>query len=922
VTPAPVLSSYENASRSLSRDGGLSVALPNGNDLWIFADTGVLDNNSSGQMVVSQFITGGTSAEGPYAAGQIPTSLSEVPSPGQPLSLSLTNPPAQFPPAPTNVYLPDGSGRSCSPPLGQYTARWATGAALIPGTAHVLITYSEMCVYQGTFQTEGWGFLEYNWQTNALDVPPDDVFPPVRSGAAFASKLALGNPVISNGQVSLFSMVCTRLFVGCNSGQVYAATLPIDLATLRNPASYSVNPIATDGSASWQPVSLHVASYPDAPFRMIETTAVTGSYDVLTASSATGPWHLETTGLAQGCQGLSSGFCYSLAGHPELSTSSQLVLTYLDPGAGPMGTTGPVGHLVGIGASYTVPVPDAPLDLSAVASGSSVQLGWSPPSNATPGVTYNVYRTTTQGKERANAAAPIAKGVTGTGYTDSSVTTSTTYYYVVTATNPLGFEGLGSEEASTVPSRPPAPTIEQPTTGNTEATIDFTPQSSDGGSPITSYTATANDQTDPARGGQTQTGAGSPITITGLTNGDSYTFTVAATNTVGTGPAAAPSSSVIPNAPLPYHPVAPTRITDTRTGGGPLGPNTTRKVTVAGAGGVPTTGVSAVVLNVTATDPTAPSYLTVWPAGSTRPTASNLNFSPGQTVPNLVEVAVGANGQVSIYNPAGSVDVVVDLEGYVGPSTTAGAGLYNPLAPARITDTRMGGGPLGPNATLNVKVTGTGGVPTTGVSAVALNVTATDATASSYLTVWPTGSSPPMASNLNFTPGETVPNRVIVPVGTGGQVGIYNPAGSVDVVVDVSGYFTDGSNASATGSQFTPTTPARITDTRPGSGSGNAGETLTPGATLTAQVSGAGGVPAGAVAGAVMNVTTTDATAPSYLTVWPTALTQPLASDLNWVAGETVPNLVAAKLGPDGAVQVFNAAGSTDVVVDVSGWYS
>ncbi|HWC38723.1 MAG TPA: hypothetical protein VG476_09355, partial [Acidimicrobiales bacterium] len=108
----------------------------------------------------------------------------------------------------------------------------------------------------------------------------------------------------------------------------------------------------------------------------------------------------------------------------------------------------------------------------------------------------------------------------------------------------------------------------------------------------------------------------------------------------------------------------------------------------------------------------------------------------------------------------------------------------------------------------------------------------------------------------------------------------------------------------------------------PGSGRANSGETLALGGTLTAQVAGAGGVPSTGAAGAVMNVTTTGSTAPSYLTVWPTAVTRPLASDLNWVAGETVPNLVVAKLGPDGALQVFNAAGSTDVVIDVSGWYS
>jgi hypothetical protein len=167
-----------------------------------------------------------------------------------------------------------------------------------------------------------------------------------------------------------------------------------------------------------------------------------------------------------------------------------------------------------------------------------------------------------------------------------------------------------------------------------------------------------------------------------------------------------------------------------------------------------------------------------------------------------------------------------------------------------------------------------------------------------------------------------VPNRVQVPVGTGGQVSIFNPAGSVDVVVDVGGYFTDSSNPSATGAQFTATTPARITDTRPGSGLPNAGNTLGPNGSIKVQVSGAGGVPATGVTAAVMNTTVTNTTAQSFLTVWPTAVPQPPISDLNWVAGQTVPNLVVVKLGSDGAVQVFNASGKTDVVVDVMGFYS
>jgi hypothetical protein len=87
------------------------------------------------------------------------------------------------------------------------------------------------------------------------------------------------------------------------------------------------------------------------------------------------------------------------------------------------------------------------------------------------------------------------------------------------------------------------------------------------------------------------------------------------------------------------------------------------------------------------------------------------------------------------------------------------------------------------------------------------------------------------------------------------------------------------------------------------------------------QVSGVGGVPASGVGAVVANVTVTNTTGASYLTVWPDGTAQPNASDLNWVAGETVPNLVVVELGSDGAVDIYNYSGSTDVIVDVEGYY-
>ncbi|MHB8323068.1 MAG: CHAP domain-containing protein [Candidatus Dormibacteria bacterium] len=346
----------------------------------------------------------------------------------------------------------------------------------------------------------------------------------------------------------------------------------------------------------------------------------------------------------------------------------------------------------------------------------------------------------------------------------------------------------------------------------------------------------------------------------------------------------------------------------------------TLNLTVTG-GSVPA-DATAVVLNVTVTDTNlAPSYLTVYPAGGALPLASNLNWVPRQTVPNLIVVPVGTNGQISITDYAGSTDVVVDLEGYFAPpSGGSTAGEYIPLVPTRIADTRPGSGQagaghsLGPQASLTVQVAGAGDVPATNVAAAVLEVTATDTTASSYLTAYPAGAPRPTASNLNWAAGATVANTVVVPVSSSGQITLFNASGTADVVVDVSGYFSAATGTPANASLYTPLAPVRVLDTRAG-----AGAPLPPGGSLTQPLAGLDGISSTATA-VTANITTTDTTAASYLTVYPGGA-RPLVSALNWAAGQTIANLAVATLSSSGGLSLYNAFGQADVVMDVSGWF-
>ena len=380
---------------------------------------------------------------------------------------------------------------------------------------------------------------------------------------------------------------------------------------------------------------------------------------------------------------------------------------------------------------------------------------------------------------------------------------------------------------------------------------------------------------------------------------------------------AANSYAAAPPVPGVYTAVTPVRLLDTRTNGSTLGGGGSLNLTVAGVPG----NATAVVLNVTATNTSTAGFFTVFPTGFGRPTASNLNWSAHETVPNLVTAGLGSAGRVTIYNGVGSADAVVDLEGYYATSAGGSAGEFVPVTPARITDTRAGSGQanagmhLGPTGTLDVQSTGAGGIPASGVSAVVMNVTATNTSAAGFFTVFPTGVARPLASNLNWTPGVTVPNRVIVPLGTGGKVAFYNGVGSADLIVDVNGYFTD---STASGASFTVLSPTRIVDTR--NGTGGRSSPLGQGQTMMVTVAGGGGVP-GTAKAVVLNVTVDGPTAASDLVVWPDGTSAPVASDLNFVAGQAVPNLVIVKLSAGGKIDIRNDFGSTSVIVDVVGWY-
>jgi len=455
--------------------------------------------------------------------------------------------------------------------------------------------------------------------------------------------------------------------------------------------------------------------------------------------------------------------------------------------------------------------------------------------------------------------------------------------------------------------------------------------------------------------------------ISGLTDGADYVFVVRAESVNGLGASVlssttriapaptntTPSTTSVPSAttttttpsgnllppvtPTSYHPVAPVRLSDTRSaaegaltvdgqemGRGALSAGSIDSVQIAGRGDVPVTGVEAVALNVTVVDPSLAGFVSVYPTGEPPPSASSLNFAAGQTIPNMVLSKLGTDGSISIFNGTGSVHVVVDVVGWF-----SSAGGYGSLKPARIVDTRsgiyrtidggsQGIGAIGAGRSLSVSVLGRGGVPATRVSAVAVNLVAANAGAPGHLTVYPGQSAKPNASNLNFVGGQTIANMAIAKVGSDGTIAIANGSSMpTNVVVDVVGWFDADS-------QYTSLDPARLFESRDSSTIDGRERNIGPiggGQTVAFTVAGRGGVPLTGARAVALNVTVAGSTANGYLTAFASGGSVPRVSSLNFAPGQIIPNLVIVEVGVDGKVALFNSAGSTPVVVDVVGWF-
>jgi uncharacterized protein (DUF1501 family) len=372
------------------------------------------------------------------------------------------------------------------------------------------------------------------------------------------------------------------------------------------------------------------------------------------------------------------------------------------------------------------------------------------------------------------------------------------------------------------------------------------------------------------------------------------------------------SGAVPPTVVGDYVSLATARLYDSRSSRLlPLGAGTTGEVQVLGKGGVPTTGVSAVALHITALGGSEPSHFSAWPTGAARPDVANVMVPASRAQPALVVVKTGQGGRVNVANDLGMAHCVVDVVGYFRP---AAANRLHMLAPFRLMDSRYGVGVpkaiIGGGGVRVVKVRGVHGVPATAQSVV-LNVTALLSSGTTNITVYPSGTARPAFSSMSTAKGLVVPNLVIAKIGTDGKIVVHNSLGVVHVVADVVGYLAP--TTTSTG-RFVPLAPGRVFEMQGMSASGNTATSFA--------VVGTHGVPAAGVHAVLLNVAGVNASDPTSVTVWPSGAVKPPSSALNLAKGVDGSNLVIVRPGTLNKFVVANTAGAVDIGIDVVGYFT
>jgi RHS repeat-associated protein len=195
-----------------------------------------------------------------------------------------------------------------------------------------------------------------------------------------------------------------------------------------------------------------------------------------------------------------------------------------------------------------------------------------------------------------------------------------------------------------------------------------------------------------------------------------------------------------------------------------------------------------------------------------------VNYATGDTLANMVTVPLGSDGKIDLTVSGGTVQLIADLAGYYAAPGSA----FNTTGPVRVMDTRNGtGGTTGPVAggsTVVLSLAGANGVPSSGVTAVVVNLTVTGATAGGNVQAYPDGKSAPGVSDVNYATGDTLANMVTVPLGSDGKIDLTVSGGTVQLIADLSGFYYNASSSAGSVSKYTYDADNEMTSQADGDG--------------------------------------------------------------------------------------------------------
>ncbi len=341
---------------------------------------------------------------------------------------------------------------------------------------------------------------------------------------------------------------------------------------------------------------------------------------------------------------------------------------------------------------------------------------------------------------------------------------------------------------ATVP-LPLAGTSQVPTAGAGAVSLVLTVRDSSGAAGVLAWAGGTPAPTAPlvhvARGGVATTQVVVPLGVDGSVDlavvGSPARLQVDVAGWFTSGPVRRPGTLV---------PVVPTRVLDTRGGYGALLDDEVVRVPVAGQGTAPAGGLGSVAVTLTVPAASRSGHLEAWSGQGVSPGTSSLSYRPGAVISTQAVLPVAPDGTIALRNSGGPAQVLVDLVGWALPAATplAGPGALTAVEGGRLLDTRARGA-VAAGRLVEVPVIGRAGVPRTGVSAVALLVTALGSPRAGTLTAYPSDRPAPLVPSATYVARAADATLLTVPVGRDGRVRLLSRGSSTHLLVDVQAWY-------------------------------------------------------------------------------------------------------------------------------------